>query len=91
MIEPLKSKALTGSKKALGQLKKVISMIEEDAYCMDIIQQVRAAEGLMNSVIATTLESHLLTCAQRAFTSKDKKIQEKTIKELLTALKLAQK
>ncbi len=52
MIEPYKSKSITGTKKALGQLKKTLTMIEKDAYCMDVIQQIRAVEGLLKSTSA---------------------------------------
>lgn len=91
MIEPYKSKTLTGAKKALGQLKKVQKMIEENSYCMDVIQQVRAVEGLLNAISANALESHLHTCGQRAFTSDDPKTQAKVIDELVTAFKAAKK
>lgn len=91
MIEPYKSKASTGAKKAIGQLKKVIQMIEGDEYCMDIIQQVRAAEGLLNSLSSNLLESHLQTCGSRAFSSKDKKQHQKIIDELVVAFKAAKK
>lgn len=91
MIEPYKSKTLTGTKKALGQLKKVQQMIEDDAYCMDILQQIRAVEGLLASVSTQALESHLHTCGQRAFSSNDKKTQNKIIDELVTAFKAAKK
>ncbi len=91
MIEPYKSKTLTGSKKALGQLKKVQQMIEDGAYCMDIIQQIRAVEGLLAAISSNALESHLHTCGQRAFSSKDTKTQNKIIDELVTAFKAAKK
>ena len=91
MIEPYKSKAALAAKKALGQIKKVQSMIEDDEYCMDIIQQVRAVEGLLSSLSATMLNSHLHTCAQKAFSSDDEKIQEKIIDELVIAFKASKK
>lgn len=91
MIEPQKSKAITATKKALGQLKKVQAMIEDDEYCIDVIQQIRAVEGLLASISSTALDSHLHTCGERAFASKDKKAQEKIIQELITAFKASKK
>lgn len=91
MIEPYKAKASTGAKKALGQLKKVIEMIEDDAYCMDLLQQIRAVEGLLNSLSSNILESHLHTCGARAFSSDDEKQHKKIIGELIVAFKAAKK
>jgi CsoR family transcriptional regulator, copper-sensing transcriptional repressor len=91
MIDPYKSKAITASKKAIGQTKKMLQMIEEGKYCMDILQQVRAVEGLLSSASAQILESHLHTCGQRAFSSKNKKEQEKVIDELILAFKASKK
>lgn len=91
MIEPYKSKSLTGAKKAYSHLKKVIQMIEEDQYCMDVIQQIRAVEGLLAALSANALESHLNTCAQRAFKSNDAKEHTKVIVELVTAFKASKK
>jgi len=91
MIEPYRAKVITGARKALGQLKKVLQMVEDDEYCMDIIQQVRAVEGLLSSISAHALDSHLHTCGKRAFQSQDEREQEKIIKELLIAFKASKK
>lgn len=91
MIEPYKSKARTGAKKAVGQLNKVIEMIEADDYCMDLIQQLRAVQGLLNSLSANILESHLHTCGKRAFSSDDEVQHQKIIDELIVAFKAAKK
>ncbi len=91
MIDPYKSKAELATKKALGQLKKVLTMIENEAYCMDVLQQVRAVEGLLASVDTLLLDSHLHTCGKRAFSSSDEKEQEKIIQELLLAFKTSKK
>lgn len=91
MIDPYKSKALLASKKAVGQLKKVLEMIEGEAYCMDILQQIRAVEGLLTSIAGQALDSHLHTCGKRAFSSSDEREQEKIIQELLVAFKTSKK
>ncbi|PIQ77560.1 CsoR family transcriptional regulator [Candidatus Peregrinibacteria bacterium CG11_big_fil_rev_8_21_14_0_20_46_8] len=91
MIEPYKAKAELGTKKALGQLKKVLEMIEKGEYCMDILQQIRAVNGLLSGTAVHVLNSHLHTCGERAFQSNNKKDQEKIIDELLLAFRAAQK
>lgn len=91
MIEPHKSKAQLSCKKALGTLNKVLTMIEGDSYCMDILQQIRAVEGLLASASAQVLESHLNTCVGKAYESKTKGEVNKTINELLKAFKASKK
>lgn len=58
-----KDKALKLSKQAQGTLAKVISMIEDDKYCPEIIQQVDSVNGLLKSVKRELLSGHLDTCA----------------------------
>lgn len=91
MIDPYKDKATLGAKKAVGQLQKVMEMIEQDSYCMDVLNQVRAVEGLLNSLSVNILESHLHTCAGKALTSKNKTEREQMIAELVKAFKAAKK
>lgn len=91
MIEPYKAKARTGAKKASGQLNKVIEMIEAGEYCMDLLQQLRAVQGLLNSVSTNILESHLHTCGKRAFSSNDDEKHKKNIDELILAFKASKK
>lgn len=85
MIQPYQSKALLAAKKALGQAKKIIEMIDRGAYCMNIIQQIRAAHGLLDSAAAQVLESHLRTCGKKAFSSRDKNTRNTMIREIITA------
>lgn len=91
MIEPYKSKTLIGIKKSLGQLKKALSMVEDNKYCMDIIQQLRAVEGLLRSSSTHVLESHLHTCASKAFTSTNHNDRKKLISELVATFKVIKK
>ncbi len=57
-------------------------MVEEDAYCTDIISQVAAANAALNSFNKELLASHIKTCvAQDIRNGKDE-----TIDELVTVL-----
>jgi len=47
---------------ALGQLDKVIEMVEEDKYCVDVINQSRAIQNALKEVDYLLLENHLQTC-----------------------------
>ncbi len=64
-----------------GHLKKVMAMIEEDAYCIDIVHQSLALQKALKEVDMLIMAEHLQTCAVDQI--KDGK-KEKTIEELLS-------
>lgn len=47
---------------ARGHLGKVISMVENDEYCIDIMQQAQAVEKALAQTNSLILENHLNTC-----------------------------
>ena len=47
---------------SLGQLKKVIAMLEADQYCIDILHQSQAVQQALKEVDNLILENHLKTC-----------------------------
>jgi DNA-binding FrmR family transcriptional regulator len=59
-----KQKALLSAKKAVGTLNKVLAMIEADAYCPEIIQQLDAVTGLLKSTRTELLKGHLSHCVE---------------------------
>lgn len=80
-----KTKSLKLVKQARGTLETVITMVENDAYCPDIIQQVDSVAGLLKSVKRELLAGHLDTCAVHQL----KENKEKAIKELLKIYNLS--
>lgn len=67
-----KKNALAGIKRLEGLVKKVHTMIEEDAYCPHILENLLAVQGHVKHVQGEVLESHLQTCAQKKMrTEKD--------------------
>ena len=70
-------------KTARGQLDGIIKMVEEDRYCMDISQQVAAADALLRRVNKEILAAHLKHCVEHA--ESDKERSDK-IDELVNAL-----
>ena len=51
---------------SLGQLKKVIEMVEHDKYCIAIIHQSQAIQKALKETDNLILENHLKTCAAKA-------------------------
>lgn len=65
-----------------GHLGKVIKMVEEDKYCIDVLQQSLAVESALKKVDALILDQHLRKCVTDAFKKGSGK-REQSIKELL--------
>lgn len=68
---------------AIGQLQKVLSMVEEDTYCIDIIHQSQAVQSALKKVDALLLDNHLKTCVVSQI--KEGKIE--AIKEVMEVFK----
>lgn len=61
-----------------GHLKKVISMVESDEYCIDILHQSQAIQKALKESDNLMLENHLQKCAADAIREgrQDKAISE---------------
>lgn len=70
-------------KTARGQIDGIIKMVEDDRYCMDISQQVTAADALLRRVNREILAAHLKHCVEHA--QSDQERADK-IDELVNAL-----
>ena len=66
-----------------GHLRGVIKMVEEDAYCMDVIKQLQAVQGAIGRVNALLLQDHLNTCVTTAIRGEEPVERERVIGELL--------
>jgi DNA-binding FrmR family transcriptional regulator len=80
-----KAKSQKLGRQAAGILTKVHAMIEQDAYCPDVIQQVDAVIGLLNRAKRELLSGHLDHCLEH----KLKQDKQKTIQELLKLYQLS--
>lgn len=86
-----KAKMLTGLKKTRGMIDKLISMVEQDEYCVDIASQVNASIGLLKSVNLTLLENHLACCGPKFLNTENSKAKDAFIKELVRARNVSSK
>lgn len=65
-----------------GHLRGVIRMVEEDAYCIDVIRQIQAVEAALNKVSVSILENHLNSCVTTAIQGDDIAERERVLKEI---------
>lgn len=79
-----KEKILHRAKIIEGHLKKVVSMIEGDEYCIDILTQSHAVQNALKKMDEALLENHLNNCVVHKIN--DGKTKEAT-KEVLEVFK----
>ncbi|MBT3704743.1 metal-sensing transcriptional repressor [Candidatus Peregrinibacteria bacterium] len=77
-------------KKASSLMAKVLQMIEEDKYCIDVIQQNLAIIGLLRSANTALLEGHMNHCVKNAVKQKQSGKVDEMMEELLKVLRIAQ-
>jgi DNA-binding FrmR family transcriptional regulator len=51
---------------ARGHLDAVLRMVEEDAYCPDVMKQLSAVQGSLERASRLVLRNHLETCVAAA-------------------------
>ncbi len=79
-----KQSALNRLKTVRGHLDAVISMVEEERYCPQVMKQVSALQGSLERVNRVLLQNHLETCVPRAIAEKR---GDEIVEELLESLK----
>ena len=68
-----------------GQIKGIQTMVEGNQYCIDILNQIKAAKSALSSVENKILNKHIKECIENSLSS-DKQLNDK-IEELMKALK----
>jgi DNA-binding FrmR family transcriptional regulator len=66
MEQTLKKEAAMRLKVAAGHLESVRRMVDNEAYCIDIMKQIAAIQSSLEQVQLLVLRNHLLTCVQDA-------------------------
>ena len=69
---------------SMGQLKKVMEMVENDKYCIDILHQSQAVQKALRETDHIILENHLKTCVSDAI---KKGKSEQAVAEIMAVMK----
>jgi DNA-binding FrmR family transcriptional regulator len=78
-----KSRIVHRLKIARGHLSKLIDMVENDDYCIDLITQSLAVRKAIKSTENMILGRHLKTCFRKAMTEGSREEQDRMVKEIL--------
>ncbi|MGR8948533.1 MAG: metal-sensitive transcriptional regulator [Gammaproteobacteria bacterium] len=69
-----------------GQVRGIAKMIDDERYCIDILQQMQAIKSAFAKVEDAILKDHTATCVETAIASGDEKEQRKKFSELVDLL-----
>jgi DNA-binding FrmR family transcriptional regulator len=64
--EEIKKNALTRLKKIEGQIRGIMKMVDQEKYCIDIINQIKAAEKALDGVAKNIMKRHIESCVTEA-------------------------
>jgi DNA-binding FrmR family transcriptional regulator len=62
MKDEVRDKVLSRVKRISGQISGIQRMIEEDRYCVDILDQISAVRSALDALGVELLTNHLETC-----------------------------
>ncbi|MBE6539671.1 MAG: metal-sensing transcriptional repressor [Ruminococcaceae bacterium] len=66
-----------------GQVRGIKNMLENDEYCVDILNQISASRAALSSLASVLLEDHIQTCVAEGIKNGDTEI----ISELTNTIK----
>lgn len=66
-----------------GHVRGVTKMVEEEAYCIDIVNQIQAIQAALQKVSSVVLDRHLHTCVTTAIRGDDPDERERVISEIM--------
>ena len=85
MNHPSHKDQLNSINRIEGQIRGVAKMIDEEKYCIDILNQIKAIRSAISTVEGNILKKHLKACVKETLAS-EKNFDEK-MEELLKTLK----
>ena len=66
-----------------GHVRGIEHMVEENAYCIDVTNQIMAVQRALQKVNSLVLDRHLHTCVTTAIRGNDPEARERVIGEIM--------
>ena len=77
-----KAETLRRLKTVEGHIRGIQRMVEEDAYCIDLIRQIQAVQAAMHKISGKVLDDHLHSCLITAVRGEDPAERERVLEEI---------
>ncbi len=84
-----KEDTLRRLKNVEGHVRGIERMVEDGAYCIDLIRQISAVQAALNKVSHKVLDDHLHSCLITAVRGEDPGERERVLKEIAEVYALA--
>jgi DNA-binding FrmR family transcriptional regulator len=86
-----KQDTLRRLKNVEGHIRGIQKMVENDAYCIDLIRQIQAVQAALGKVSTRVLDDHLHSCLITAVRGEDPDERERVLKEISEVYEMAAK
>ena len=83
--------AILRLKNVEGHIRGIERMVEQEAYCIDIIRQIQAVQAALNKISSSILEEHLHSCLITAIRGDDPNDRERVLNEISDVFETATK
>jgi DNA-binding FrmR family transcriptional regulator len=67
-----------------GHVRGITRMVEEGAYCVEVVHQIVAVQRALKKVSALVLDRHLHTCVTHAIQGEDPSAKDRVLEELMS-------
>ena len=74
-----------------GHIRGIERMMDEDAYCIDVIRQIQAVQSALTKVSVDVLDEHLQTCLVNAVQAENGTDKDKLLREITEVYEMASK
>jgi DNA-binding FrmR family transcriptional regulator len=65
-----------------GHIRGIERMVDDGAYCIDVIQQIQAAQAALSKISSAILDNHLNSCVITAIRGDDPVERERVLREI---------
>jgi DNA-binding FrmR family transcriptional regulator/copper chaperone CopZ len=76
---------------AAGHLKGIERMVQNDAPCLDVLQQIQAVQAALHKASLMMLHSHRRTCLTTAIRDADVNTRERLLQDLTAVFEMSNK
>jgi DNA-binding FrmR family transcriptional regulator len=74
-----------------GHINGIARMIDEEAYCIDVIRQIQAVQSALNKVSKIVLDDHMQSCLVDVVQDEDPDERQRVLSEISEVFEMANK